>query len=69
MIKIKTLEVAGIGPAIHAMRNPYDSWEKSDTHHGLIGEADKALGVGCEGLGRRPDGSLPCPHLGLGDKG
>lgn len=36
MIKIKTLEVAGIGPAIHTMRNPYDSWEKSDTHHGLI---------------------------------
>ena len=43
MIQIKTLEVAGIGPAIHAMRNPYDSWEKSDTHRGKIGDKDKEL--------------------------
>jgi len=43
MIRIQTLEVAGIGPAIHAMRNPYDSWEKSDTCHGRIGEVDKEL--------------------------
>lgn len=43
MIKLKTLEVAGIGPAIHAMRNPYDSWDKSDTAHGKIGEKDREL--------------------------
>ena len=43
MIKIRTLEVAGIGPAIHAMRNPYDSWEKSDTHQGKIGDKDRKL--------------------------
>lgn len=43
MIKIRTLEVAGIGPAIHAMRNPYDSWEKSDTHQGKIGDKDREL--------------------------
>ena len=43
MIKLKTLQVDGIGPAIHAMRNPFDSWEKSDTHQGKIGEKDKEL--------------------------
>ena len=42
-MKIKTLEVAGIGPAIHAMRNPMDSWEKSDTVHGQIGPKDTEL--------------------------
>lgn len=40
---IKTLEVAGIGPSFHAMRNPYDSWKESDTHHGKIGPIDAAL--------------------------
>jgi len=31
MIKIYTLETAGIAPALHGMRNPKDSWELSDT--------------------------------------
>lgn len=43
MIRIRTLEVAGIGQAIHAMRNPYDSWSKSDTVRGRVGDADKEL--------------------------
>lgn len=30
-MKIETLEVSGFRPAIHAMRNPMDSWDKSDT--------------------------------------
>lgn len=42
-MNIKTLEVAGIGPAIRAMRNPFDSWSKSDTVHGQIGPTDKDL--------------------------
>lgn len=42
-MKVKTLEVAGIGPAIHAMRNPFDSWAKSDTVHGHIGPKDRKL--------------------------
>lgn len=60
MIKIKTLEVAGIGPAIHAMRNPYDSWEKSDTHHGRIGEADRELSEKLSNAGTEH-----CKHLRL----
>ena len=42
-MNIKTLEVAGIAPAIHAMRNPMDSWEKSDTVRGHVGNLDKEL--------------------------
>ena len=43
MISIETLEVAGIGSAIHAMRNPYDSWGKSDTVLNKVGPADREL--------------------------
>lgn len=43
MITIKTLETAGIDTAIHAMRNPYDSWWKSDSEPGKIGQGDREL--------------------------
>lgn len=48
---IETIEFAGIKPAIHAMRNPYDSWEKSDSHNTSevngfkIGPADESLSM------------------------
>lgn len=42
-MKIKTLQVDGIGPAIHAMRNPMDSWDRSDTKQGSVGEKDRQL--------------------------
>ena len=60
MIKIRTLEVAGIGPAIHAMRNPYDSWAKSDTHQGYIGEKDRELSERLSNAGTEH-----CKHLRL----
>jgi len=44
-MRIKTLEVDGIGPALHAMRNPMDSWDRSDTIVGKIGQKDKELSV------------------------
>ena len=31
-MKIETLDVHGIMPAMHAMRNPMDSWSRSDTY-------------------------------------
>lgn len=31
MIKIELLEIAGLKPAIHGMRNAYNSWDKSDS--------------------------------------
>lgn len=47
-MKIETLQVAGLEPAFHGMRNPMDSWDKSDSvlHDDkvlLIGEVDMKL--------------------------
>ena len=42
-MNIKTIEVAGIHSALHAMRNPMDSWEKGDSVTGQVGEKDKEL--------------------------
>lgn len=42
-MEVKTVEVAGIFTALHAMRNPLNSWDKSDSHNGFVGPADKAL--------------------------
>lgn len=42
-MKIKTLEVGGFHSAIHAMRNPFDSWKKSDSKTGHIGQNDREL--------------------------
>lgn len=43
MIKLKTIQVAGFIPALHAMRNPYDSWDKSDSRLGEVGPKDRDL--------------------------
>lgn len=59
-MKIKTLEVAGIGPAIRAMRNPYDSWDKSDTVHGHVGKKDRELSEKLANAGPEH-----CKHLRL----
>lgn len=42
-MKIKTLEVAGIHSALRAMRNPLDSWDKSDSVTGKVGRKDMEL--------------------------
>ena len=36
MINIELLEIAGLEPAIHGMRNAYSSWDKSDSCYGGI---------------------------------
>lgn len=46
MIKIEHLEIAGLEPAIRGMRNPMNSWDKSDTtdyENNIVGEADLDL--------------------------
>lgn len=57
MIKLERVSVAGFEPAVRGMRNPKNSWDKSDSHPGMsgdewsidpgfiIGEADKKLMV------------------------
>lgn len=42
-MQIKLLEVSGLKHAITSMRNPMDSWEKSDSIGDNIGEADMKL--------------------------
>ena len=44
-MKIKTLEVGGIHSALIAMRNPMDSWDRSDSVTGRVGEKDKQLSM------------------------
>ena len=41
MIKLHTLKIGGIPEALHGMRNPKDSWDRSDT------EIDKTKESGC----------------------
>lgn len=44
-MQIKTLEVAGFHSALKAMRNPMDSWAKSDSHTGRVGKKDRELSM------------------------
>lgn len=55
MIKLENTEIVGLEPAIRGMRNPLNSWAKSDSFRGVhadeweyepgycVGEADKSL--------------------------
>jgi len=43
MIKIELTEVVGWNAAIRGMRNPMNSWDKSDSKEGVIGENDLKL--------------------------
>lgn len=43
MIKIEKAQVYGFEPAIRGMRNPYNSWDKSDSKGDTVGENDLAL--------------------------
>lgn len=51
MIKFENTEVCGIGHAIRGMRNPMNSWDKSDSYEDIIyntfklGENDKGLAM------------------------
>lgn len=62
MIILKTLDIQGFHPAIHGMRNPKNSWDKSDSVWGCDGDScpidgfelgpnDKRLAVQLAGAG------------------
>ena len=57
-MKIETLDVAGFQPAIRAMRNPMDSWAKSDSAWDTVGEKDKELSLRLQKAGPEH-----CKHL------
>lgn len=46
MIKIEHVEVWGFKHAIRGMRNPMNSWEKSDSGYGIDGEDDDVFSAG-----------------------
>ena len=43
MLKVETIEVMGIRGALKGMRNPMNSWNKSDSHDSVIGPGDMKL--------------------------
>ena len=45
-MRIDTLHVAGFAPAFHAMRNPKDSWAKSDSEIIEMEEGHPHLEIG-----------------------
>ncbi len=45
MIKIEKIEVFGHAAAIRGMRNPLESWDKSDSNGDVIGEKDLELAL------------------------
>lgn len=64
-MQIETIEVAGFIPALRAMRNPMDSWGKSDSepiggncNRLIIGDADKELSKRLQKAGTEH-----CKHL------
>ena len=57
-MEIRTIEVSGFMSALHAMRNPMDSWDKSDSVFDDIGEADKDLSIRLQKAGPEH-----CKHL------
>ena len=64
MIEITTLEVAGISSALRAMRNPLDSWSRSDSYNDafrnvcIVGDVDKDLSIRLQKAGPEH-----CKHL------
>ena len=63
MIEVMNVEVAGFAPAIKGMRNPMNSWERSDSHEcRLVPEGDDC--VFCE----FNDTVCGCYYVGLNDR-
>lgn len=54
MIKIENFEVMGWDHVIHGMRNPMNSWDKSDS--GICKGGND--GIGCENCAEE----MPCTH-------
>lgn len=59
-MEIQTLQVDGFTPALKAMRNPMDSWDRSDSIRGHVGKLDKELSIKLQKAGPEH-----CKHLRL----
>ena len=56
MIKIENADVYGFDAAIRGMRNPMNSWDKSDSQHCLDYSTE------CKDCGYDSEHGLPCPY-------
>lgn len=56
MIKIENTDVYGFDAAIRGMRNPMNSWDKSDSQHCLDYSTE------CKDCGYDSEHGLPCPY-------
>lgn len=50
MIKISNIDVWGFSHAIRGMRNPLNSWNRSDSGYGIDGEDESVFVVGKKDL-------------------
>jgi hypothetical protein len=46
MIKVENIEVSGLAAALRGMRNPLNSWDKSDSGYGIDGEDEDVFVAG-----------------------
>ena len=68
MIKLKTLDIQGFGPAIHGMRNPKNSWDKSDSFPAVdCGKCGRIEREGCCIKEGRDCSGFECFEIGQND--
>jgi hypothetical protein len=68
MIKLKTLDIQGFDPAIHGMRNPKNSWDKSDSFPAVdCGKCGRIEREGCCTKEGRDCTGFECFEIGQND--
>lgn len=68
MIKLKTLDIQGFDPAIHGMRNPKNSWDKSDSFPAVdCGKCGRIEREGCCIKEGRDCTGFECFEIGQND--
>lgn len=62
MIKFENTEVMGWEAAIRGMRNPMNSWNRSDSAFDIVMDIDNATYVGSDLYGKRVEGKFDMPY-------
>lgn len=68
MIKLKTLDIQGFAPALHGMRNPKNSWDRSDSFPAVdCGKCGRIEREGCCTKEGRDCTGFECFEIGQND--
>lgn len=68
MIRLKTLDIQGFAPALHGMRNPKNSWDKSDSFPAVdCGKCGRIEREGCCTKEGRDCSGFECFEIGQND--